>query len=121
MPFSGGRSHGEPQLNGSWHPSGHVLAFTERHDTDLDLMMLQVDGDETSGGKPGEPRVLLNGPFAETLPAFSPDGFHTGSFASGTGRSEKSMFSRKSRTISRSTDAVAVAGTLISPSGLSAT
>ena len=65
----------EPQLNGSWHPSGHVLALTERHaDTNLDLMMLQVDGDETSGWKPGTPTVFLNGPYAETLPAFSPDG-----------------------------------------------
>jgi serine/threonine-protein kinase len=37
-------------------------------------MTLEVEGDEKSGWKVGEPKPFLNSPFAETVPAFSPDG-----------------------------------------------
>ena len=37
-------------------------------------MILRMDGDETSGWKPGKPEVFLNGPFIEADPKFSPDG-----------------------------------------------
>jgi Tol biopolymer transport system component len=66
---------GNTQLPGSWHPNGRFLAFTETHPhTNADLMMVAMDGDEASGWKPGTPTVLLNGPFIELDPQFSPDG-----------------------------------------------
>jgi Tol biopolymer transport system component len=64
-----------PQYPGSWHPSGRFLAFVEtRPQTDYDLMILPVEGDEASGWKPGTPTVFLGGPFLEMEPHFSPDG-----------------------------------------------
>ena len=59
----------------SWHPSGKVLAFYEtRQTTGQDLMVLPLEGDETSGWKPGKPTVFLSTPFNEIEPIFSPDG-----------------------------------------------
>jgi serine/threonine-protein kinase len=64
-----------PQFPGSWHPSGRFLAFYEiRPQTDADLLILPVEGDEASGWKPGMPTVFLGGPFIELQPRFSPDG-----------------------------------------------
>ena len=37
-------------------------------------MVLPIDGDDTTGWKPGKPTVFLNSPFAEQEPVFSPDG-----------------------------------------------
>ena len=37
-------------------------------------MILPIEGDETSGWKPGKPYALLNGPFDEQDAQFSPDG-----------------------------------------------
>jgi hypothetical protein len=37
-------------------------------------MILPLNGDESSGWKPGVPSVFLATPFAEVLPMFSPDG-----------------------------------------------
>jgi len=63
------------QTPGSWHPSGKFLAFTEPGPAnDSDVWMLPIEGDETSGWKPGKPTVFLNGPYAEIQPAFSQDG-----------------------------------------------
>jgi dipeptidyl aminopeptidase/acylaminoacyl peptidase len=63
------------QRAGSWHPSGKYLAFSEESNrTNPDIWILPVDGDETSGWKPGKPTVLLNTPFTEQEPMFSPDG-----------------------------------------------
>ena len=42
--------------------------------TNVDLMLLPMDGDEVSGWKPGKPTVFLNSPFIEGAPMFSPDG-----------------------------------------------
>ena len=59
----------------SWHPSGKFLAFTEANpQTNGDLMILPMEGDEASGWKPGKPTVFLNSPSAEQEPMFSPDG-----------------------------------------------
>ena len=59
----------------SWHPSGKFLAFAEIHpQTNFDVMILPMEGDEASGWKPGKPTVFLNSPFFETQAAFSPDG-----------------------------------------------
>jgi serine/threonine-protein kinase len=59
----------------SWHPSGKFLAFYETHpQTQSDIMILPLEGDEVSGWKPGKPSVFLNTPFREDAPAFSPDG-----------------------------------------------
>ena len=60
----------------SWDPSGKLLAFTQRvtRDGPRDVLMLPMEGDETSGWTPREPTPLLDGPFDETQPAFSPDG-----------------------------------------------
>ena len=60
---------------GSWHPSGKLLMFEETTvKTRVDLMLLPMEGDETSGWKPGAPTPFLNGPETESQPAFSPDG-----------------------------------------------
>ena len=37
-------------------------------------MTFDVEGDEKSGWKSGQPKPFLNTPFAEGTPAFSPDG-----------------------------------------------
>ena len=63
------------QWAASWHPSGRLLAFHERRpDTGGDLMMLEVEGDEETGWKPGTPTVFLSTPFNEWTPMFSADG-----------------------------------------------
>ena len=46
----------------------------QRSQTNSDLMVLPVSGDEVSGWKPGTPAVFLNTPFIERDAAFSPDG-----------------------------------------------
>lgn len=64
-----------PQMRGTWHPSGKFLVFGElSRNTTMDLMLLPVDGDETNGWKPGKATPFLNTPAAEDWPAFSPDG-----------------------------------------------
>jgi serine/threonine-protein kinase len=58
---------------GSWHPNGRILAFTE-NDTETgapSIMMLRLDGDESSGWRPSEPTVFLEN---AADPLFSPDG-----------------------------------------------
>ena len=77
------------QLPSSWHPSGKLLAFYElRPQTGYDLMILPIEGDEASGWKPGEPRVLLSTGFTEGEPMFSPDGRWVAYISLKTGRSE---------------------------------
>jgi Tol biopolymer transport system component len=59
----------------SWHPSGKFLAFTELNpQTNFDLLILPMAGDEASGWKPGKPIVFLNSRSEEREPVFSPDG-----------------------------------------------
>lgn len=66
------------QLPYSWHPSGRLLAFHDRNlqSGEQNLMILPMEGDETSVWKPGKPSVFLGGPSpaVKTQPAFSPDG-----------------------------------------------
>jgi serine/threonine-protein kinase len=63
------------QLPASWHPNGKFLAFTELNpQTNFDVLILPMEGDETSGWKPGKPTVFLNSRFNELEPMFSPDG-----------------------------------------------
>jgi len=77
------------QLPASWHPSGKFLAFSEfSSQTNEDLMILPMVGDEATGWKPGEPAVFLNTPFVEFEPMFSPDGHWVAYFSNESGRFE---------------------------------
>ena len=65
----------KPHYPGSWHPSEKFLAFNELGtQTGWDVMVLPMEGDETSGWKPGKPWPFLNSSATEVAPAFSPDG-----------------------------------------------
>jgi Tol biopolymer transport system component len=76
-----------PQFPASWHPSGKLLAFEENTpQTGYDLMILPMEGDETSGWKPGKPTAFLNSPVAEREPMFSPDGRWLAYASNETGR-----------------------------------
>ncbi len=77
------------QQPGSWHPSGTYLAFSEESgETNPDLWILPVDGDETSGWKIGKPTVFLKTPFVEGEPMFSPDGRWLAYQSNESGRNE---------------------------------
>ena len=77
------------QLPASWHPSGRYFAFTEINpQTGPDLMILPMEGDETSGWKPGKPVVFLSTPAVELEPMFSPDGKWIAYFSNESGRFE---------------------------------
>lgn len=59
----------------SWRADGKVLAFMQLNpQTRWDVMTLELQGNEASGWKAGEPKVFLNGYYDELNPAFSPDG-----------------------------------------------
>ena len=78
-----------PQIAGSWHPSGKILAFEETAlETRVDLMLLPIEGDEVSGWKPGKPTVFLQTPTSESQPAFSPDGRWLAYVSTESGRNE---------------------------------
>jgi serine/threonine-protein kinase len=75
----------------SWHPSGRFLAFEEaRPGTGRDVMILPVEGNETSGWKTGRPYAFVDGPSFDGKPMFSPDGrwLAYSSTESGSGRLE---------------------------------
>jgi Tol biopolymer transport system component len=77
------------QYAASWHPSGKFLAFTEPNaQSGADLMILPIEGDETSGWKPGKPTVFLSSPFIKSEPIFSPDGRWLAYFSNESGRNE---------------------------------
>jgi serine/threonine-protein kinase len=77
------------QLAGSWHPNGKLLAFTEQNAaSNGDLMILSMDGDESSGWKPGTSKPFLNTSFNEQEPMFSPDGRWLAYFSNESGSSE---------------------------------
>ena len=65
-----------PQIPWSWHPSGRFLAYQTSEDKapGLDIGILPLDGNEATGWKIGRPSLILSEPYAEGLPAFSPDG-----------------------------------------------
>ncbi len=72
------------QWAGSWHPGGKFLAFFERNLQSVsptsqqfslsDVMILPMEGDETSGWKPGKPVGLVMDAYAQHHPTFSLDG-----------------------------------------------
>jgi serine/threonine-protein kinase len=63
------------QIPGSWRPDGKTLGFFQNNPgTGFDVMTMPVEGSESSGWKPGEPKPFVNTPFIEVLPMFSPDG-----------------------------------------------
>jgi serine/threonine-protein kinase len=73
----------------SWHPSGKLLAYHELTPNNQDdVLILPIEGDETSGWKPGKPIPFLNGPYAERAPMFSPDGRWLAYQSTETGRDE---------------------------------
>ena len=78
------------QSPASWHPSGKFLAFTEvsPQTGTADVMILEVEGSEDSGWKPGQATVLLNAPFDENHPEFSPDGRWLAYQSNESGRNE---------------------------------
>ena len=77
------------QFAASWHPSGKFLAFYEQTPNNgTDLMMLAVDGDDSTGWKPGKPTVFLSTTFNEQEPMFSPDGRWVAYQSITSGRSE---------------------------------
>jgi serine/threonine-protein kinase len=78
-----------PEGAWSWHPSGKLLAFHElTPNNNDDVLILPIEGDETTGWKPGKPRPFLNGPYAERAPMFSPDGRWLAYQSTETGRDE---------------------------------
>ncbi len=60
----------------SWHSSGKFLAFYESTgpQTGSDVVILPMEGDETSGWKPGAPTIFVNDALQDGWPTFSPDG-----------------------------------------------
>jgi serine/threonine-protein kinase len=77
------------QFPASWHPSGKFLAYAELSpQTNSDLMIVPLEGDDVSGWKPGEPTAFVNGPGTEIEPMFSPDGRWLAYFSNESGRFE---------------------------------
>ena len=77
------------QQPASWHPSGQFLAYEEQgSQTNSDLMILPMAGDEASGWKPGRPTAFLKTPSTEHEPTFSPDGHWLAYSSNETGRQE---------------------------------
>jgi len=64
------------QSPASWHPSGRYFAFGEIDARGQSgLMILEMEGDDASGWKPGKTRPYLDDPtIYEVEPTFSPDG-----------------------------------------------
>jgi serine/threonine-protein kinase len=63
------------QFEESWNLDSKVLAFRQENPgTGSDIFTVNIEGDEKSGWKPGEPKPFVNSPFYEGEPAFSPDG-----------------------------------------------
>ena len=68
-------SSSNAQRPGSWDLTGRYLVFEELDaQSKLNVMMLEMDGDESSGWKAGNATAILNGIHNEYQPAVSPDG-----------------------------------------------
>ena len=81
---------GNRQWPGSWHPSGRFLAFCELRLGAFapDVLILPMEGSDSSGWKPGEPSVFLDSPWVENVPEFSPDGRWIAYMSNESGRFE---------------------------------
>ncbi len=63
------------QRPGSWDLTGRYLVFEELDaQSKLNVMMLEMEGDESSGWKAGNVTAILNSIHNESQPAVSPDG-----------------------------------------------
>jgi serine/threonine-protein kinase len=72
----------EWQLPSSFSPDGKLLAFVQQNPrTEGDILMLSLEGEH-------EPRTLVQGPFHEEQPMFSPDGQWLAYVSDQSGRSE---------------------------------
>jgi serine/threonine-protein kinase len=75
----------------TFSPDGKTLAFDEvgpGSKTGRDMMMVPIEGDESSGWKPGKPTVFLLTPQNEGSPMFSPDGRWVAYISNETGNNE---------------------------------
>jgi serine/threonine-protein kinase len=78
-----------PQRAASWHPSGRFLAFVElTPKTSWDVLILPMNGSESTGWKAGTPTAFLDTPAAEAEPMFSPDGHWIAYQSNESGRNE---------------------------------
>jgi serine/threonine protein kinase len=65
----------DSQYPDSWSPNGKILASEQINPgTNVDIMMLSIEGDEKSGWRPGALSPFVNSAADERWPAFSPDG-----------------------------------------------
>ncbi|MGE0364052.1 MAG: TolB family protein, partial [Vicinamibacterales bacterium] len=62
------------QSQPTWHPNGRVLAFQQATPPANDIMILEVEGSEAAGWKPGQASQFTDGPSIDIDPAFSADG-----------------------------------------------
>jgi serine/threonine-protein kinase len=78
------------QWAGSWHPDGRHLAFAEMDTATArpDIMILEMEGSEEQGWKPGKVMPLVESPYVDNLPEFSPDGRWLAYMSNQTGRFE---------------------------------
>ena len=77
------------QIPVSWDPTGKLLALEEQNrQTGSDIMILPMDGDESSGWRPGTPTTFLATDANEYDPMFSPDGKWIAFMSTKSGRPE---------------------------------
>jgi serine/threonine-protein kinase len=78
------------QWLGSWHPDGRHLAFAEMSTLTArpDIMILEMEGSEEQGWRPGKITRFVESPDVDNLPAFSPDGRWLAYMSNQTGRFE---------------------------------
>jgi eukaryotic-like serine/threonine-protein kinase len=77
------------QVPFSIHPSGKWIAFAEQKSgATWGIVVLPIEGDETTGWKPGKPTTFLDTPALEYAPMFSPDGRWIAYMSNESGRME---------------------------------
>jgi serine/threonine-protein kinase len=77
------------QTPNSFHPSGKFLAYEELNGPNgMDIMILPLEGSESTGWKPGKPSVFLGTQWMEQSAMFSPDGRWIAYQSNETGKTE---------------------------------